>query len=64
MVLKFSKQHDQTLGLQNDKIPLGREPKIAASAKDSKTNKIKLFCQSGMVTLADILYEALMGPCF
>ena len=43
MVLKFHMQYDQTLGLQNDKIPLGREPKMAGSAKNSKTNKINLF---------------------
>ena len=55
MVLKFHMQHDQTLGLQNDKIPLGRESKLAANAKDSKTNKIKFFLQNVMVYLADIL---------
>ena len=43
MVLKFHMQHDQTLGLQNDKIPLGRESKMAANAKSSKTNKINFF---------------------
>ena len=65
MVLKFHMQHDQTLRLQNDKIPLGRESKMAANAKNSKTDKINFFFnQNGMVYLADILYEALMGPCF
>ena len=43
MVLRFLMQHDQTLGLQNDKIPLGRQSKMAANAKNSKTNKIKIF---------------------
>ena len=46
MVLKFHMQHDQTLGLLNDKIQLGRESKMAANAKNSKTNKINFF--SGM----------------
>ena len=35
MVLKFLMQHDQTSGLQNDKIPFGRESKMAADAKNS-----------------------------
>ena len=43
MVLKFHMQHDQTLELQNDKITLGRGSKMAASAKNSKTNKINFF---------------------
>ena len=43
MVLKFHMQHDQTLGLQNDKIPPGREAKMTASAKNSKINKINFF---------------------
>ena len=43
MVLKFHMQHDQTLGLKNDKIPLGRESKMAANAKNSKTNEINVF---------------------
>ena len=36
MVLKFHMQLDQTLGLQNDNIPLGQESKM----ENSKTNKI------------------------
>ena len=39
MVLKFHVQHDQTLGLQNDKIQYGKESKMAANAKNSKTKK-------------------------
>ena len=63
MVLRFHMQHDQTLGLQNDQILLGRESKMATNAKNSKTSK-STFSPEGMVYLADILYEALMGPCF
>ena len=62
MVLKFHMQHDQTLGLQNDKIPLGREPKMAANAKIAKPIKSTFF-QNCMVYLAGILCEGLMGPC-
>ena len=40
MVLKFYVQHDQTLGFNNDKIQGGQGSKMAASAKNSKTNKI------------------------
>ena len=43
MVLKFDMQHDQTLGLQSDKIQDGRESKMAAIAKNSETNKINFF---------------------
>ena len=43
MVLKFHMQHDQILGLRNDKILLGRESKMAANAKNSKTNTINFF---------------------
>ena len=62
MVLKFHMQHDQTLGLQNDKIPLSREPQMAANAKIAKPIK-SIFFKNGMVNLADILYEGLIGPC-
>ena len=58
MVLKFHKQHDQSLGLQNDKILLGPESKMAAIAKNSKTNKISFSPEWHVVYLADILYEA------
>ena len=64
MVLKFHIRYDQTSGLQNDKIQDGREFKMAANAKNSKTNKIKFYLQKGMVYLTDSLYEALMGPWF
>ena len=37
---------------------------MAANAKNSKTIKINFFSRMVMVYLADILYEALMGPCF
>ena len=57
MALKFHMQHDQTLGLQNDKIQGRRESRMAANAKN-------FFLQNGMVYLADILYEALMEHCF
>ena len=40
MVLKF---HMQNAGLQNDKIQPGWESKMAANAKNSKTNKINFF---------------------
>ena len=43
MVLKFHMQHDQTLGLQNDKILLGQESKLAANGKNSKTYNINFF---------------------
>ena len=65
MVLKLHMQHDQTLGTQNDKIQRGQESMIAASAKISKTNKIKsFFLQNGLVYLVDIMYEAVKGPWF
>ena len=51
--------HDQSSGLQNDKIQRGRESKKATDAKNSKTNKIN---QNGLVYLDEILYEALVGP--
>ena len=51
MVLKFHAQHDQTLGLQNDKILLGRESKMAANAKNSKTNKINFFSMAWYIWL-------------
>ena len=40
MVLKFRMQHGQTLWLQNDKIPVGRESKMAANAKNYQ-NQLK-----------------------
>ena len=43
MVLEFHMQHNQTLGLQNDKIQGGWEYKMAANAKNSKTYKINFF---------------------
>ena len=46
MVLKFHMQHDQTAGLQNDKIQAGRESKMAAVTKNSKTNKINFFSRT------------------
>ena len=44
MVLKFYMWHDQTTGLQNEKIQSGRESKMAASAKNRKTSDINFFC--------------------
>ena len=43
MVLKFYMQHDQTAGLQTCKIQPGREFKVAADTKNSKTIKIIFF---------------------
>ena len=43
MNLKFHMQHDQTPKLQNSKIVLGREFKIATVTKTSNTNKIFIF---------------------
>ena len=65
MVLKFHMQHEQTIGVQNDKIPNGPKSKMAVSAKIAKPIK-SIFLQNGMVCiyLADILYEASMKPCF
>ena len=40
MVLNFHMLHDQTLGLQNDKIPLGRESKWLPMLKIAKLIKI------------------------
>ena len=57
LVLKFHMQYD--LGFKNDKIQGGRESKMAVNAKNRKSNKINIFSR-----MADILYEALLGPCF
>ena len=46
MNLKFHMQHDQTLRLQNNKIKSGREFKMAAITKNSKTNKIVIFSRT------------------
>ena len=62
MVLKFHMQHDQTAGLQNDRIQLSRESKTATMAKISKTNI--LFIQKHLVYLAEILFGALVGTWF
>ena len=43
MNLKFHMQHDQTAGLQTYKSQLGRESKMAADTKNSKTIKINFF---------------------
>ena len=40
MFLKLHMQHDQNLGIQNDKFEGGREFNMAASTKYSKTNQI------------------------
>ena len=45
MVLKFHMQHEQTAGLQNDKIQSCLESKMTADAKNSKTNKINFSCR-------------------
>ena len=39
MVLKLHMQHNQTLGIKNDKIQGGRESRMAASAKIAKLIK-------------------------
>ena len=57
MNLKFNLQHDQNPRLQNRKMQSGREFKMAAVTKNSKTN-----LQNGEVYLAEILYEVLVGP--
>ena len=36
-------QHDLTTEIQNNKMQGGKESKLAASAKNSKTNKINFF---------------------
>ena len=61
MVLKFRMQHDQTAGLQSDKIQPGKESKMAFVTKNSKTNKINLFsrtvwCIWLKVCMANYLY--------
>ena len=43
MNLKFLMQHDQTSRFQNSKIQSGREFKMAAITKNSKTNKMAIF---------------------
>ena len=43
MNLKFHMQHDQTAGLQTCKSQPGRESKMAANTKNSKTIKINFF---------------------
>ena len=43
MNLKFHIQHNQTPRFQNSKIKSGREFKMAAVTKNSKTNKIVIF---------------------
>ena len=63
MNLKFHMRHDQTPRLQNNKIELGRIFKMATVTKNSKTIKKKRnFLQNGYVSLAEILYEVLVGP--
>ena len=42
MNLKFHMKHDQTAGLQTDKIQPGQESKMATNLKNSKTIKIIL----------------------
>ena len=54
--------HDQTAGPQTDKIQLGRESKMAADTKNSKTIKINFFSRKSLVFLAKILYGVLEGP--
>ena len=46
MVLKFHMRHDQTTGLENEKIQPDQESKMAASAKNSKINKINFFSKN------------------
>ena len=43
MILKFHMVHNQTTGLQNEKIQCGWESKMVTSAKNSKTNEINFF---------------------
>ena len=43
MNLKFHMQHDQTAGFQTYKSQPGRESKMAAITKNSKTIKINFF---------------------
>ena len=43
------------------KIQSGRESKMAAGAKNSKTNE-SIFLQNGWVYLAEILHGSLEGP--
>ena len=44
--LKFHMQHDQTPRLQNSKILSGREFKMAAITKNSKTNEMVIFSRT------------------
>ena len=39
MVLKFHMHHDQTAGLQTDKIQPDQESKMVVNTEDSNTNK-------------------------
>ena len=56
MNLKFHMQHDQTPRLQNSKIKSGREFKMAAFTKNSKTNKIVIFSRTdGYIWLIIVL---------
>ena len=48
MVLKFHMLHDQTSGIQNDKIQGVWESKMAANAKNNKTNKISFFSRMAL----------------
>ena len=61
MNLKFHMKHDQTAGLQTDKIQPGQESKMATNLKNSKPLK-SFHLQNDLVYLAEILYRVLMGP--
>ena len=61
MVLKFHTQHDKAAGLQNDKIQVGQESKMAAFAKNSLAT-YQRFLQNHLIYLTEILYRALDTP--
>ena len=63
MALKFHMQHDQSVGHENDKIQPGQDSKMAADAKDCKTNKSTTSAER-LGILIRISYGALVGPWF
>ena len=61
-------QHDGTADLENDKTERGRESKMAADTKNSKTNKVifffVFFFRRARYIIAEILYGASGGLYF
>ena len=65
MVIKFHMQHDQTAGLQNDKIQSGQESKMATATENNKINKLAFSPEQIQIHyLAEILFGISQRPRF